>query len=324
MPQEGFPATPKTDHLTRDEFVRLIKVAARLGITKIRLTGGEPLLRRDLVPLVSQISAIKGLEDLSCTTNGFLLSSLAKGLKDGGLQRINVSLDTLRDDRFQSIARRGALKEVLSGIEAALEVGLEPVKINCVSMRGKNDDEAADFARWTKNYPVHVRFIELMPIRWNLDETPARLSNPSGLLTLKQCSGSMLSDAELRRSYISAAEIKQRIENELVTLEVAEIKTNGPARTFKLPGARGTVGFISQISSDLCSRCNRLRLTHDGFLRPCLMSDGELNMREALRKGASDDLLESMFLDVVREKPERHYLADGQKVVGRGMSQIGG
>jgi cyclic pyranopterin phosphate synthase len=324
MPAEGFPATPKEEHLTADEFVRLVRIATGLGITKVRLTGGEPLLRNDLVEIIRQLSEFQGIKDLSCTTNGFLLRDLASELKRAGLTRINVSLDTLRPDRFTSIARRGSIEVVLAGIATALKVGLSPVKINCVAMLGKNDDEAVDFARWTLDSPVHVRFIELMPIRWNLDETSPMAPLGGGLLSLKQCSGSMLSDAEMRRAFISSEETQSLIEKEFGRLEPAELQTNGPARTYKIPGAKGTLGFISQISSDLCERCNRLRLTHDGFLRPCLMSDGELNLRDAMRSGASDEDLADLFLHVVRHKPERHYLAQGQKVVGRGMSQIGG
>jgi len=325
MPEEGFPATPKDEHLSADEFVRLVRIAAGLGITKVRLTGGEPLLRNDLPEIVQKIAAIDGISDLSCTTNGFLLEQRAQELKDAGLHRVNISLDTLRADRFTEIARRGSLDTVLSGIETALKVGLTPVKINCVAMEGRNADESADFARWTLHSPVHVRFIELMPIRWNLDEAPAMNEHlESGLLTLRRSNGSMLNSAEMRRSFVSSERLTQMIESEFGPLEPAELPTNGPARTFRIPGAKGTVGFISQISSDLCERCNRLRLTHDGFLRPCLMSDGELNLRDPLRSGSSDDAIRELFLHVVRHKPERHYLAEGQKVVGRGMSQIGG
>ncbi len=328
MPEEGFPATPKDEHLTADEFVRLIRIAASLGTSKVRLTGGEPLVRKDLGEMVSQIAEIPGIIDLSCTTNGFLLAEQAAKLRQQGLNRINVSLDTLHEGRFQAIARRGALANVLQGIDAALDAGLQPLKINCVAMRGANLDEAADFAAMTVDRPVHVRFIELMPIRWNLDENgvhePFQGHSGQGLLTLKQSSGSMLSDLQMQRMFVSAADVRAEVESRFGELEPAEVPTNGPARTYRVPGAMGTVGFISQITSDFCSRCNRLRLTHDGFLRPCLMSDGELNLREPMRQGATDDDLRELFLHVVRHKPERHYLAEGQKVTGRGMSQIGG
>jgi len=328
MPEEGSPIAPKDELLTADEFVRLVRIAVDAGIRKVRLTGGEPLVRKDLVEIVSGIASLADVEDLSLTTNGYILDELAPALAKAGLTRINVSLDTLRPDRFKSIARRGDLERVLAGIAAARRNGIAPIKINCVAMRGINDDEAADFAEWTLREEIHFRFIELMPIRWNLDETsgfdPLSAHQGNGLLQLRQTKGSMLSDGQMRRMFVSAEELRNRIEHVHGPLEPAELRTNGPARTFRIPGALGTIGFISQISSDLCANCNRIRLTSDGFLRPCLMSDGELDLRTPLRSGASDLDLERLLRHVVDHKPERHYLAEGQKVTGRGMSQIGG
>jgi cyclic pyranopterin phosphate synthase len=327
MPEAGFPCTPKEEHLTGPEFSRILRVAAALGVRKVRFTGGEPLLRKDLVDLVAS-ARDAGVEDISLTTNGHLLDGLARPLAAAGLTRVNVSLDTLREDRFLAIARRGSLATVRTGIEAALEAGLHPVKVNCVALRGINDDEAADFATWTRDVPVHVRFIEVMPMRWNLDEGPAfdafSPHGGNGLLQIRQAPGEMLSDAEMRRRFVSAEALKASIEAVHGPLVPAEVRTNGPARTYRVPGAVGTVGFISQISDDLCARCNRLRLTHDGFLRPCLMSDGELDLRTPLRTGASDSVLADLFRHVVAHKPERHHLHEGQRVTGRGMSQIGG
>jgi len=330
MPDEGFPVAPKEEILKADELIRLVSIAVGLGMTKIRLTGGEPLVRKDLVQIVSGIAKIPGIRDLSLTTNGYILDDLAQPLADAGLNRINISLDTLRPDRFKQIARRGDLARVLAGIDAARSAGIGPIKINCVAMRGVNDDESADFATWALKEGLHFRFIEIMPIRWNLDETvgfdPLSPHHGQGLLQLKQTesTGNMLSDLQMRRMFISAEELKALIEAVHGELTPTEIPTNGPARTFTVPGATGTVGFISQISSDLCSKCNRLRLTADGSLRPCLMSDGELDLKAPMRQGASDSELAALFQHVVAHKPERHYLADGQKVVGRGMSQIGG
>jgi GTP 3',8-cyclase len=330
MPEEGFPFTPKEEQLTLDETARLIRIAVSLGIRKVRLTGGEPLLRKELPAFVTELAAL-GISDLSLTTNGHFLSELAAPLARAGLHRVNVSLDTLRPDRFADIARRGSLDAVLGGIEAARCAGLAPLKINCVAMAGVNDDEAPDFAEWTKKEEIHIRFIELMPIRWNLDEdapTDFPLNGIpgaiSGLIHLKVARGGMLSDLDMRRRFVSAESLRSRIEAVHGELEPAEVQTNGPAHTYRIPGAPGTIGFISQITSDFCARCNRVRLTHDGFLRPCLMSDGELDLRTPLRAGATDDDLANLFLTVVRNKPERHYLAEGQRVVGRGMSQIGG
>jgi cyclic pyranopterin phosphate synthase len=328
MPEQGFPCTPKEEHLSTEEFVRLVRIGASLGIRKVRLTGGEPLLRKDLPEIVREIASIEGIVDLSCTTNGHMLEEMADPLAEAGLTRINVSLDTLRADRFTQIARRGSLEKVLNGIRIARNVGLNPIKVNCVAMRGVNDSEAEDFAAWTLREEVHVRFIELMPIRWNLDETDSfdsfSVHGGKGLLQIRQSRGDMLSDLEMRRMFISAGELRDRIEAAYGVLDPAEVTTNGPARTYRLAGAKGTVGFISQITSDFCEKCNRIRLTHDGFLRPCLMSDGELDLRPALRAGVSDEELRGLMLHVVAHKPERHYLAEGQQVTGRGMSQIGG
>jgi len=329
MPEEGFPVAPHGELLSGDEIIRLVRIAVEAGIRKVRLTGGEPLVRKDLIQIVRGVSAIPGIRDLSLTTNGYLLGELAAPLAEAGLTRVNISLDTLKADRFKEVARRGDLKRVLVGIEAAKTVGLKPIKINCVAMKGINDDEAADFAAWTLREEIHFRFIEIMPIRWNLDETsgfdPLTAHQGNGLLQLRQANnGTMLSDIQMRRMFVSAEELRKKIEAVHGPLIPAEITTNGPARTYRLSGALGTVGFISQISSDLCSKCNRLRLTADGFLRPCLMSDGELDLRTPMRSGASDTELAGLYRHVVAHKPERHYLAEGQKVTGRGMSQIGG
>lgn len=325
MPEQGFPATPKTENLTIEEIARLVRISVSLGITKVRLTGGEPLLRKELPDLVREIASYDGVEDISCTTNGFLLEEQACQLAEAGLHRVNVSLDTLDPTRFVDIARRGSLDRVMAGIDAAFAAGLGPVKINCVLMKGVNDDEVAEFARMTLTRELHVRFIELMPMRWNLDEGPTMAPvGLDGMIQLRQTAGDMLSDSQMRRMFFSAADAKQRIESELGAMEPAEVRTNGPARSYRIPGAVGTVGFISQITADFCEKCNRLRLTHDGFLRPCLMSDGELDLRTPLRNGATDEELAALFLHVVEHKPERHYLAEGQRVVGRGMSQIGG
>jgi cyclic pyranopterin phosphate synthase len=327
LPEEGFPALPKDEYLSTDETARLVRVAVSLGMRKIRLTGGEPLLHKGIGE-IARVARDAGADDVSITTNGHLLESRAAELAQAGVGRVNVSLDTLRADRFREIARRGELATVLRGIQAAIDAGLGPIKINCVAMRGVNDDEVVDFAAWTVGENLNVRFIELMPLRWSLDEGPSLPTfdahRGAGLLRLRQAPGDMLSDATMRRMAIGVAEIRSRIEAACGPLVPAEVRTNGPARSYRLPGAVGTVGFISQISDDLCSGCNRLRLTHDGYLRPCLLSDGELDLRTALRSGASDEDLRELFRHVVARKPERHYLAQGQRAHGRGMSQIGG
>jgi cyclic pyranopterin phosphate synthase len=327
MPEEGAPICASEALLSFEEMGRVLASARKLGFQKVRLTGGEPLTRKGLVPFVAEVAAL-GFEDISLTTNGYGLAELAQPLKQAGLHRVNISLDTRRPERFAEIARRGNLERVLEGITAAQAVGLTPVKINQVAMRGVNDDEAAEFARWTLREPVHIRFIELMPIAWNIDEAPALPSSsvfPAGsLVSMKLPTIGLLDGVRLARMRIDSADLQAQIEAELGKLEPAEVQTNGPARTFRLADGLGTVGFISQISNDLCSRCNRIRLTADGFLRPCLMADGEVDVGSALRRGISEVELDDLIRQTVSAKPERHYLAEGQQTVSRGMSAIGG
>jgi cyclic pyranopterin phosphate synthase len=351
MPEEGAPVSPKDEILTYEEIERLIRIAANLGISKVRLTGGEPLVRRDIDLLVRRVGAIAGIRDLSITTNGALLRRYAATFAASGLHRVNISLDTLRAERFTALARRGELSAVLDGIEAAREAGLEPIKLNCVVMRGWNADEVADFAQLTLDQPLNIRFIELMPINWSRDDsegmsqfyalsaTPgyrpdtrvtlyANAERASFRTTLQlhepgQQTG-MLDAAQMRRAFVSAAEIQHDIEARFGPLEPTEVQTNGPARSYRIPGARGTVGFISQITNDMCQRCNRLRLTADGQLRPCLMADGEVDLRGALRHGATDEDIADLFRNTVFHKPKEHRLEDGMAPTGRNMSQLGG
>jgi len=237
------PLLPRSEILSYEEIERVVQVAATMGINKVRITGGEPLLRSDLSRLVGMLSQIEGIDDIALTSNGILLSKYAVELKQAGLKRVNVSLDTLKRDGFKRITGRDKLGEVLSGIEAAHVAGLQPVKVNMVVLRGMNDDEIIDFARMSTNQGWHVRFIEFMPF---------------GMLK-----------AEALET-VSAQEIRERIRS-LGKLEPYTGKTgNGPAKYYRLPGARGTMGFISPMTEHFCDTCNRLRLTSDGQLRPCL------------------------------------------------------
>jgi cyclic pyranopterin phosphate synthase len=357
MPEEGAPIAPKSAILTYEEIERLARIAVELGISKIRLTGGEPLVRRDIAQLVARIGALPGLRDLSLTTNGFLLARYARDFAQAGLHRVNISLDTLRPERFVGIARRGNLDDVVAGIDAATRAGLTPVKINCVVMRGWNHDEVVDFARLTLRQPIHIRFIELMPINWSTgDDSGFGLSDvttdlfasarPQGyrsqhnvtlyarsdLSTFQStfhmpeegCQTGQLNAGQMRRAFVPTHEIRRNIEAELGALSPAELLSNGPARSYQLPGALGTVGFISQITNDMCVNCNRLRLTADGQLRPCLMADGEVDLRTALRNGAADEDIADLFRLTVLHKPKEHRLEDGIAPVGRNMSQLGG
>jgi cyclic pyranopterin phosphate synthase len=297
MPEEGVALMPHQDILTYEEIHTVVKVAAGLGINKVRLTGGEPLVRLGLAELVKMLAGIAGIDDLSLTTNGILLAQHAASLKKAGLRRVNVSLDTLRPERFQQITRCGELEDTLRGIEAAKVVGLEPVKINMVVMAGVNDDELIDFARRTVDDGWHVRFIEYMPV--------------------------ITGDHVVNRLF-SVKEMRNLIET-LGKLEPWKVDFgNGPARYFRLPGAKGTIGFITPVTEHFCYQCNRLRLTADGKLRPCLLSEQEIDLRGALRSGASPEELKRLIEKAIASKPERHYLAEGKKQKGRPFSQVGG
>jgi cyclic pyranopterin phosphate synthase len=288
---------PRDEILSYEEIQRLVEVAADMGISKVRLTGGEPLLRSDLNELVRTLSRIEGIDDISLTTNGILLSKYAIEFKEAGLKRVNVSLDTLKKDRFKRITGGDKLGEVLSGIEAAHLAGLEPVKINIVVLQGINDDEILDFARMSVSEGWNVRFIEFMPF-----EVPK---------------------AEVFEG-VSTQEIRERIQS-LGKLEPYTGKTgNGPALYYRLPGATGTIGFISAMSEHFCDTCNRLRLTSDGQLRPCLLDDDEVNLKGALRDGASTEELKHLIQLAVDIKREQHHLNDGLVPGRRPMYQIGG
>jgi cyclic pyranopterin phosphate synthase len=295
MPPEGVPQMSHNDVLSYEEIRTVVRAVADLGINRIKLTGGEPLVRADFPELVKMLSQIEGIEELSLTTNGVLLKNCAMELRRAGLSRVNVSLDTLKPDRFQYITRLGRLKGVLEGIEAANEAGFKPVKINMVVMRGINDDEILDFARMTYQKGWHVRFIELMPFKGVAEFVPS---------------------TELRR-HVS---LLGRLE------PCPPVTGNGPALYYRLAGARGTIGFISPLTElSFCSRCNRMRLTPDGKLRPCLLGEHEIDLKKPLRNNASTEELKRLILQAVASKPDRHHLEGGNaRVVKRKMSQIGG
>jgi len=293
MPPEGIPMIPHSEVLSYEEISTVAQVGAELGINKIRLTGGEPLVRTELPKLIRMLSQIEGIEEISLTTNGTLLREYASKLKQAGLKRVNISLDTLKADRFRHITRLGELKDVIDGIEAAREANLEPVKINVVVMRGINDDEVLDFAKLTYEEEWHIRFIELMPF--------AGVSQ-----------------------FVPLSELRQRIEL-LGSLEPGPpITSNGPAKYYRLPEAKGTIGFISPLSEPFCSACNRLRLTSNGQLCPCLLSDGGIDLKKPLRNNATARELKNLILKAVASKPKQHHLADGIVLVKHNMSQIGG
>ncbi len=297
MPLDGIETLPHDDILRYEEILEVAGAAAEMGINKVRLTGGEPLVRAGICNLVKMLAEVPGLDDISMTTNGMLLSQYTEELKSSGLRRVNVSLDSLDPEKFKQITRLGSLAEVLAGIEAARRAGLNPVKINVVVIRDINDNEILDFARRTLEEEWHVRFIEFMPVGGNDDEE--------------------------RNPFISIPEIRERIET-LGRLEPGKLDGNGPAKYYHLPGARGTIGFISPVSEHFCFQCNRIRLTADGKLRPCLLSDDEIDLRTPLRQGASLDDLKTLLRVAIDSKPECHNLKTGITAKTRRMCQIGG
>ncbi len=299
MPEEGIPLIPHQAVLSYEEMLRIVRVFAAEGISKIRLTGGEPLIRKGIVDFISRLSQIGEIKDLSLTTNGILLKELARDLKKAGLTRINISLDSLRRERFLQITRKDDFDRVWSGIEEALKAGLSPVKINMVAIKGLNDDEIESFARLTLHLPLTVRYIEYMP------SGNGEAWKKSDLLTIPQ--------------------IKQRLETVGPLMEIPSDHWDGPAKRFRINGALGEIGLIGAVSSHFCSDCNRLRLTPDGKIRTCLFSDEEIDVKEILRKGGSDDDLKEKLLIALKTKPEGHHIDSHQfKKCQRNMSAIGG
>jgi cyclic pyranopterin phosphate synthase len=292
---------PSTELLSYEELLRVIGVATGLGIKKIRLTGGEPLVRRDVGKFIRQLTALKGIEEVRITTNGILLAEKAAELYAAGIRKVNISLDTLKPERFKDITAVDGLDKVRQGIELALKLGFTSVKINVVAMRGINDDEFLDFARLTIDQPLQVRFIEFMPMgdesRWQQDH------------------------------YIDSAEIRSGIENlgKLTPVSLGTGQLDGPARVYQLSGAMGSIGFISPISHKFCSSCNRLRLTAEGFLRACLLTDDETDLKSIVRGGGSDEDINRAISDTISRKAESHRLsiAEIRNCHGR-MSRIGG
>ncbi len=302
MPPEGIPWMAHEQVMRFEEIALVVRAAAELGISRVRLTGGEPLVRAGIVDLVRILAGIPGVEDLSMTTNGVLLTRYARNLAEAGLDRVNISLDTLRPDRFAAMTRCGKVEEVLAGIAAAHDAGLEPVKVNSVVIRGQNDDDVVELARKTFEPGWHVRFIEWMPVGETAPE-----------------------DDAWRHKVVTAEEMKRRIEGELGGLEPVDGTVgSGPARYYRLHNARGTIGFITPVSEHFCYHCNRLRLTADGQLRPCLLSDNEVDLRTPLREGANLEQLKSLILQAIEIKPLQHRLNEYGHPENRVMSQIGG
>jgi cyclic pyranopterin phosphate synthase len=296
---EDMTFRPNAELMQDDELLLLVRLFANLGFDKFRLTGGEPTVRAHVVDLVREIAATPGVNSLSMTTNGILLGKLAEPLKKAGLQRVNVSVDTLDPAKFKRLTRWGSFEQVWEGIEAAERVGLTPVKLNAVIVRGYNEQDVVDLAALTLTRPWQIRFIEMMPF--------------AGATEFQQS------------QVVKAQEMMARIESELGALETANGGIlDGEARMFRLPGGAGEIGFISSVSLPFCASCTRARLTADGKLRLCLLREKEVDLLKPLRQGATLDDLRQLILDGIWHKPWGHGLADGEVALNRVMSEIGG
>jgi cyclic pyranopterin phosphate synthase len=300
MPQEAMEWQPKSEILSYEEIIRLAEVFVSLGINKLRVTGGEPMLRRDLETLVERLARIEGVADLAMTTNAHFLRGRARAMKDAGLQRITISLDSLTPDRFSLLTGRNELDRVLDGIDAAIEAGLAPIKINCVSMRGINDDQAIRFAGFAREKGVHVRFIEFMPLD----------------------NGKVWK----REMVVPGEEVRRRIDAVYPLERVKSESLSETARRWRFAdGAPGEIGFINPVTQPFCGHCSRIRLTADGMIRTCLFSTVEHNIKRLLRGDASDDDLIAFIVATIEKKEERHHINDPEFVQPlRTMSCIGG
>lgn len=302
-PKEGISLQGHDDILRYEEILRIVSVAVKMGLIKVRITGGEPLVRRGFIDFIAALKKINGLQDISLTTNGILLEEFAQNIFNAGISRINVSLDSLNKDKYFRITSGGNLEAVLRGINKAEEVGFSPIKINTVAIKGFNDDEVLDFAELAFHKPFQVRFIELMPVGQ--------------------------ANSEHSEDYLPAAQLMQKITSRYKLEKVAGKKNqaDGPATIFRIKGGRGEIGFISPVSGHFCATCNRLRLTADGKLRACLLKEDEIDLKKALRENCSDAELAKRVREAILLKPKQHDLACTQehlKKCHRNMSAIGG
>ena len=296
MPLEGLPWLPKAEILRYEEIAEVVRQLAPLGLRRVRITGGEPTIRPDLERLIAMLRATEQVQDIALSTNGAKLPAMAAGLRSAGLDRVNISADSLKPERIVAIARRDLGFDPVTAFDAAIAAGLGPVKVNVVVMRGINDDEVADFARLTLDREVHVRFIELMPVG-DLRE-----------LTFDHV--------------VPSAEVLDRVASlGALSADAGPVRGNGPATYYRLAGAPGTIGVITPMTHTYCGTCNRVRLTADGRLRTCLYGDHEVMLRDAVRAG---EPLEPLFRKALAEKPKEHNLLQ-MKVGGlRALSQVGG
>jgi len=298
MPKEGISRIGHDDILRYEEMLRIIRIATGEGITKVRITGGEPLIRRGVAEFIASLRTIPELTDVSLTTNGILLETYAERLFAAGMRRINISLDSLNADKYGKITRGGDIRAVLRGIRMVREIGFDPIKINIVAIRGFNDDEILDFARLTLSNPYQIRFIELMP----------------------------LGDASIMNNgrYLANSIIMERIGmlGRLEEVNGGANKSDGPARIYRLAEGEGEIGFISPVSRHFCHACNRLRLTADGHLRACLLSDDETDLKNPLRKGCDNEEIRALIQEAIARKPRQHEISCDQSRIKKCMKEM--
>ncbi len=285
MPSQGIKLHDRNTILSFEEILKIVKHGVSLGVNKIRITGGEPLVRKGITSLINHITNIKGINDIAMTTNGVFLKEFATELKGSGLSRLNISLDTMREDRFYNITRGGNIQDVFDGVEAVLKSGFKGTKVNVVVMRGQNDDEIQDFVRYILERDIELRFIELMASGWK--------------------------DMVEEERFMPTSEIMQKVEEVGDLIPIKQRIGGGPATIYKIKGALGTIGFISAVSKPFCSTCNRLRLTSDGKLRSCLLRGGEVDVKDILRSGIScreelSNKLTGAFMQATNMKPITH------------------
>lgn len=299
MPKDAVDWVDHSDILRYEEITHLVRILAPMGIRKIRLTGGEPLVRANIAELVASLSAIDGIEEINLTTNGALLAPIAKELREAGLHGINFSLDTLRPEVFQKITRTGQFEDAMRGIQTALDLGFPSVKINCVPVAGINDDELSQVAALAKDAPIEVRFIELMPIGCGKNYTPVPLDQVQ---------------QQLSAVYGAPTPFQGKL-------------GNGPAVYVTFPGFRGRIGFIGAMTHEFCDHCNRVRLTSEGFLKLCLHYNAGIDLKGPLRSGMSDDALYEHIYRAIQEKPDHHRFLEevaASRAESHNMNAIGG
>lgn len=294
MPPDGVKKLDCQELLNYEEMTNIIEAGAELGLKKIRFTGGEPLVRKDFVNLVEKINQIDSIEELSMTTNGVLLKEYAGQLKEAGLDRVNISLDTLDRDKFKKVTRGGDIADVFAGLETARKEELHPIKLNVVIRRGFNDEEILEFAKLSHREELEIRFIEFMPIG---------------------------ESSEWEQNFVSIDEIKERCKEYGKLLETSSAKGSGPAKYYRFKGSKGSLGFISPVSEHFCDKCNRLRLTSDGKIKNCLFSREEYDLKTF---SYSENDIKKVLKEAVNEKPYKHQINNGENGGKRNMMQIGG